>query len=66
MFVVDVWVCFVYSLWRAIGWSSGSINIVNMKGERVSPCSVPRWMGSAVWCHKVGAGYFADILLDTC
>ena len=25
--------------------SSGSINIVNRKGERVSPCSVPRLMG---------------------
>ena len=25
--------------------SSGSMNIVNMKGERVSPCSAPLWMG---------------------
>ena len=25
--------------------SSGSINIVNRKGERESPCSVPLWMG---------------------
>ena len=26
-------------------WSSGSMNIVNRKGERVSPYSVSRWMG---------------------
>ena len=24
---------------------SGSMNIVNRKGESVSPCSVPLWMG---------------------
>ena len=25
--------------------SNGSMNIVNRKGERVSPCNVPLWMG---------------------